>query len=134
MISATRQHLQFTCTAQCACPKQSFFFRNDEEPFDRADLLRYICVDCRRFGWLFFLKRGADKNGDYIRQWFSASEYFARAASLSSIEVRSRRRLMLSSTNTTVVREDADAESLPVGPAPTAEMAEDDCRELERRM
>jgi hypothetical protein len=47
--------------------KINWFYQTIEEPYD-AELWRYLCMGCRRFGRLFFLERGKDQNGQYIRK------------------------------------------------------------------
>jgi hypothetical protein len=54
----------------------SWFFERIEEPFE-AELWRYLCMGCRRFGRLFFLAIGTDVKGRYVRKLGQKPEWEA---------------------------------------------------------
>jgi hypothetical protein len=67
---------------------QTFIVRNDpksqfdawqsfEDPFKGAEIWRYLCMGCRKFGRLFFLERRTDSKGDYVRKLGQQPEWEA---------------------------------------------------------
>lgn len=57
-----------------------YFYESVESPFD-AELWRYLCMGCRRFGRTFFLEYMKDERGGYIRKLGQKPEWEAEVPS-----------------------------------------------------